>query len=121
MVHAPTLSTDLIDQIVFIDLAAVFLSIATVSIVWYVMKKASAEVGELQFFLTFVAVIVPFVMLTYFGVAIIKYDAAATSDGWPPALPLQGPLPPPIVGVAIFYIGQTIWLWLDWRKLWMPR
>jgi hypothetical protein len=112
----------LIDEIVLIDLVALLLSIATVSTVWYVVKKAfRADVGEPQFFLTFIAVIVPFVMFIYFGVAIINYDAAATSVGWPPALPLQGSLPPPIVGVVIFYIGQTIWLWLDWRKLWMPR
>ncbi len=66
--------------------------IATVWIVWYVAKAVNPdEVGHLQFFLTYVLVIIPFVIIIYFGSAIIIYDAI-TALPWPTALPLK--LPP---------------------------
>jgi hypothetical protein len=80
---------------VLIDVLALFLAVATVSILWYVVKKIFPdEVRDLQFFLTFIVVIVPFVMLIYFGLAVIHYDAVAKSVGWPLALPLTDSLPP---------------------------
>jgi len=106
----------LIDEVVIIDLLALFLAIATVEIIWYVVKKAFPdEVRDLRFFATFIVVIVPFVVIVCFGLAIINYDAMATRSGWPPALPLHGLLSPPIIGVLIFYVGQTAWLWSSWR------
>ncbi len=58
----------LIDEIVFIDLLALFLSVATVEIVWYVVKKALPnEVADAQFFMVFILVVVPFVMLIFSG------------------------------------------------------
>jgi hypothetical protein len=122
MTHLTGLSAGLIDEIVLIDLMAMALSIATVSILWYVVKKAFPdEVRDLQFFLTFILVGVPFVMLVYFGIAVINYDAFATSSGWPQLLPITNPFSPLIVGTVVFYIGQTVWLWLGWRNQWMPR
>jgi tungstate transport system substrate-binding protein len=109
-------------EIALIDIVALVAAIATVSLLWYVVKKAFADdVKDLQFFLTFIGVIVPFVMAIYFGLAVINYDAIAARGGWPPVLPLDGLLSPPIVGMAIFYVGQTVWLWWDWRKLRKPR
>jgi hypothetical protein len=108
----------IIDEIIFIDLLALFLAVGTVWIVWYVSKKRFLDdVKELRNFVAFIFVVVPFVMLVCFGLALINYDAMAIRSGWPPALPLTSALSPPIVGAAIFYIGQTIWLWWDWRKL----
>jgi hypothetical protein len=116
MMPLTSASAGLIDEIVLIDLVALFLSVATASIVWYVAKKIFPdEVGDVQFFLTFIVVIVPFVMLVYFGLAVINYDAMATWSGWPQVLPLS-PLSPLIVGTVVFYIGQTVWLWWGWRK-----
>jgi len=107
----------LIDEIVFIDLLALFLAVATVETVWYVVKKAFPnEVGDVHFFAPFIFVVVPFVMLIYFGLALINYDAMATRSGWQPVLPLKGLLSPPIVGAVIFYVGQTALLWRSWRK-----
>jgi len=83
-----------------------------VSILWYVVKKAFPdEVRDLRFFLTFIIVIVPFVLTVWFGLAIINYDVITIGSGWPPALPLRGSLSPPIIGAVIFYVGQTLWLW----------
>ena len=107
----------LIDEIIFIDLLALVLSVATVEIVWYAAKKAlPAEVADLQFFVIFILLIVPFVMLIYFGLAVINYDRVATWSGWPQVLPLKSALSPPLVGATIFYIGQTLWLWSAWRN-----
>jgi hypothetical protein len=109
-------------EIVLIDLLALVVAIATVSILWYVVKKAFPdEVKDLQFFLTFIIVAVPFVMLVCFGLAVISYDVIAGRSGWPLVLPLESLLWPPVVGVAAFYIGQTMWLWWDWHKLRLPR
>ena len=97
---------------------ALFLAVATVFILWYVCKKIFRDdVKDLQFLLTFIGVVVPFVIIIYFGLAVINYDAIAAGAGWPPVLPLDGLLSLPIVGMAIFYVGQTVWLWWDWRKL----
>ena len=58
----------LIDEVVIIDLLALFLAIATVEIIWYVVKKAFPdEVRDLRFFVTFIVVIVPFVVIVCFG------------------------------------------------------
>jgi len=110
------------DELVLINLLALVVAIATVSILWYVVKKIFPdEVTDLQFFLTFIAVVVPFVMLVYFGLAVINYDAIAALAGWPLILPFDRPLSPPILGALVFYVGQTMWLWWDWRKLRIPR
>jgi tungstate transport system substrate-binding protein len=110
------------DEIVLIDLLALLLSVGTVSIFWYVAKKTFPdEVKDLQFFVTFIITFVPFVMLIYFGLAAVNYDAMAALSGWPLVLPLESSLSPPVVGLAAFYIGQTMWLWWDWRKLRKPR
>jgi hypothetical protein len=112
----------LFGEIVLIDLLALVVAIATVSILWYVVKKAVPdEVKDFQFFLTFIVAVIPFVMIIYFGLAVINYDTMAARSGWPLALPLDSLLSLPVVGLAAFYIGQTMWLWWDWRKLRKPR
>ena len=112
----------LIDEIVLVDVLAFFLSIATVSFLWYTLKKTFPdEVKDFQFLLIFIIAIIPFVILVYFGAALINYNAIATRFDWPEVLPLSGLFPPAIVGATVFYIGQTVWLWWDWRKLRIPR
>ena len=101
-----------------VDVLALFLSIFTVSGLWYVVKRAFPdEVKDLQFLLTFIVVIVPFVLVIYFGLAVINYDAMASLSGLPLVLPLDRPSSLPVVGLAAFYIGLTMWLWWDWHKL----
>ena len=122
MTPLTTPSPFLIDEIVLVDLLALFLSVVTVSILWYVVKKIFPDdVKDLQSFLTFIVTVVPFVMIICFGLAVINYDAMSGRSGWPPILPLSGLLSPLILGAAVFYIAQTVWLWLDWRKFQMPR
>ena len=122
MFYLPNTSPFLFDELVVINLLALVVSIATVSILWYVVKKAFPdEVKDLQFLLTFIAVVVPFVLIIWFGLALINYDVIAALAGWPLILPLDRPLSPQILGAVAFYIGLTMWLWWDWRKLRIPR
>ena len=117
MTPSITTSPFLIDEVVLVDLLALFLSIATVSTLWYVVKRIFPDdVKDLRFFLTFILVIVPFVLIVCFGLAIITYYAIASRSGWPPVLPLNGLFSPLIAGAVVFYIGQTMWLWWSWRK-----
>src|SRR6516162_6046352 len=107
----------LFDEIVLIDLLALVVAIASVSMLWYVVKKAFPDDAKgLRLFLIFIVVIVPFVMSVYFGLAVINYDAIAARSGWRLVLPLDGLWSPLIVGAVVVYIGQTMWLWWDWRK-----
>jgi hypothetical protein len=116
--YVPNTSPLVFGEIGLIDLLALVVAIATVSILWYVAKKAFADdVKDLQFLLTFIVVVVPFVIIIWFGLAIINYDAIAGLSGWPLVLPLDSRLSPLIVGALAFYIGQTMWVWWDWRKL----
>jgi hypothetical protein len=108
----------LIDEIILVNVLAFFLSIATVSFLWYVLKKTLPdEVKDIGFLLTFIIAIVPFVILVYSGAALINFNAIAIQFDWPEILPLSDLLPPMIVGATVFYIGQTVWLWWDWHKL----
>ena len=109
-------------EVLLIDLLALVVAIATVSILWYVVKRVFPDdVKDLQFYLTFIGVIVPFVLLVCFGLPVINYDAIAARAGWPLVLPLDSLLSPAIVAALAFYVGQTVWLWWDWRKLRIPR
>jgi hypothetical protein len=102
-------SPALIDEIILIDFVALFLAIVTVSILWYLVKKLFPNEDR-------DGVVVPFVMLIYFGLAVINYDAIAAWSGWPQVLPVKNSLSPLILGTVVFYVGQTVWLWLDWRR-----
>jgi len=120
--YLPNTSPFLFYELVLIYLLALVVAIATVSILWYVVKKAFPdEVKDLKFLLTFIAAVVPFVLLIWFGLALINYDVIAALAGWPLILPLDRPLSPQILGAVAFYIGLTMWLWWDWRKLRIPR
>ena len=108
---------DVTPEIIFIAFVAIFLTVATVWILWYAAEKLLPDdVEQLQFFLTFIIVAVPFVILIYFGLDTIIDDTVATRVGWPTALPL-GPWPEEIPIAVVVYIGLTVWLGLRWRKL----
>jgi hypothetical protein len=101
--------------ILLVDLLALFLSVATVSILWYVVKKAFPnEVRDLQFFLTFVVAIIPFVIFLYFGSALIIDDAIGARP-WPMPMPVQLSRPE-VLAAADIYIGLTVWQWLRWNR-----
>ena len=91
--------------------AALFLTVATLWIVLY-----PDEGSSLQAFFVLIGVVMPFVMVIYFGLAVIICDKISVGRGWPTALPLQLSTVEALA-VAVAYIGLTAWLWLRWRKL----
>src|SRR5262249_54004743 len=96
-------------EIILIDLVALFLTVATVWIVWYVFKAAFPDdVTHLQSFLTLVIVIIPFVILLCLGSALI-IDHEITAPPWPTLLPSKPSLPE-FLAAAVIYIGLTAWL-----------
>ena len=102
-------------DLILISLVTLFLTAATVWIVWYGVKAVFPdEVTHLQFFLTFIVVIIPFVILVCFGSALISYNKI-TAHPWPTLLPLKEPMQV-FLAAAVIYIVLTVWLWLRWRK-----
>jgi heme/copper-type cytochrome/quinol oxidase subunit 2 len=104
-----------VSELILIGLVTLFLTVATVWIVWYVAKTVDPdEIKHLQFFLIFIVVIVPFIMLFYCGSFILICDAL-TALPWRTELPSR-PRPLAVLASAVIYISLTIWLWLRWRK-----
>ena len=113
---------DVVSELFLFGLVPLFLTVATVWSLWHVLEKINPdEVTDIESFLTFIVVVVPFVLIVYFGLAVINYDEIAALSGWPLVLPLDNLLSPLLAGAVAFYIGQTMWLWRDWRKLRIPR
>jgi len=96
-----------------------FLTVATVWILWQAIEKIEPD-ADIRSFLTFIFVIVPFVMFVCLGVTALFHDEIATWSGSPTVLPLNPPSHALVAGTAL-YIGQTVWLWSRWRKLAMRR
>ena len=96
----------------FLYFAALFLTAATLWILLYPNEGSSP-----QDFFVFIVVVMPFVMLVYFGLAVIICDNIGLARGWSTALPLQIFSRAEGLAAAVTYIGLTVWLWLRWRKL----
>ena len=92
--------------------AALFLTVATLWILSYATDPNEGSSPQ-DFFVLIIAVI-PFVMLIYFGLAVIICDKISAARGWPPTL---HPQLAEVLAVAVTYSGLTVWLWLRWRKL----
>ena len=103
-------------ELFLIGFVATFLTAATVWVLWYVFETIFPDdVRDPGFFLIFIIVFVPFVMLIYFGLEAIIDDAVAARAGWPTELPFG--ILPEIPFMAVVYIGLTVWLGMRWRKL----
>jgi len=113
---AITIPADVTSAVFLIGFVATFLTVATVWVVWYVLEKIFPDdVKDPGFFLMFMIVFVPFVMLIYFGLDALIDDAVATTAGMPTRLPFGVPEEIPLM--AVVYIGLTVWLGMRWRKL----
>ena len=69
-------------EIIFVYVAALFLTVATL----WVFPKTTPDASS---FFVLIIVIVPFVMLIYFGCAVIIDDTIDKQYGWPRDLPLE--------------------------------
>ena len=93
-------------------LLALFLTVATVWLLLHAIETRPKEI-DLRFFLTLIVVIIPFVMLIYFGLATIICNEIVAGR---PILPLELSLRK-LVAATVTYIGLSAWVWLRWRKV----
>jgi ABC-type Fe3+-siderophore transport system permease subunit len=93
--------------------AALFLTVATL---WILLYADPNEGSSPRDFFVSIVVVMPFVMLVYFGLAVIICNKISVARGWRTALPLQLTSSEALT-VAVTYIGLAVWLWLRWRKL----
>jgi hypothetical protein len=101
-------------EILLLELLALFLTVATIWFLLYAIETRPKEI-DLQFFLVLIVVIIPFVMLIYFGLAtIICNDMVARSGR--PILPLELSWRK-IVPATVTYVGLSVWIWLRWRNV----
>jgi protein-S-isoprenylcysteine O-methyltransferase Ste14 len=110
--HFPMASTEAI----LLYVVALLLTVVTLWIVCYAIQTLSPnEFEDPGLFLILILVIVPFVMLIYFGLAVIIDDRINMEPGT--ALPLRPSLTTNATAVAVLtYCGLSRWLWLRWRK-----
>jgi hypothetical protein len=103
-------------EIILLELMALFATVATIWYLLYAIKTYSPdELKDPQFLWTLLLVIIPFVMLIYFGAAImICNEIVARYDR--PTLPLELSLRK-IVPPAVTYIGLSVRVWVRWRKV----
>jgi hypothetical protein len=104
-------------EIIFLELVALFLTVATIRILLSAIQKLTPDdFGDPQIFWIVILVMIPFVMLVYFGLAIIICNEVTARSGRPTLLPLELSLRK-IVPAAVAYIGLILWVWLRWRKV----
>ena len=97
-------------------LLALFLTVATIWLLLYAIETRTRE-RDVQSFLVFIIVIIPFVMLIYLGLATIICNEIVVARSGRPILPLGDLSLRKIVPATVTYIGLSAWVWLRWRKL----
>ena len=90
-------------------------SVATIWLLLYAIETRPKEIDAQSFFV-FIIVIIPFVMVIYFGLATIICNEIVAARFGRPISPLELPLRK-IVPATVTYIGLSAWVWLRWRKL----
>jgi hypothetical protein len=95
---------------------ALLSTVATLWISCYAIETLSPnEFEDPRSFLILILVIVPFVMLIYFGLAVIIDDKINMGPGT--ALPLRPSHTARTTAVVVLtYYGLSRWLWFRWRK-----
>jgi hypothetical protein len=80
----------------------------------YAIETRLKEI-DLRFFLVLIVVMIPFVMLIYFGLAIIICNDMVARSGRP-VLPLELSWRK-IMPATVSYVGLSAWMWLRWRNV----
>ena len=95
-------------------LLALFLTVATIWLLLHAIETRPKEI-DARSFLVLIIVIIPFVMVIYFGLATIICNEIVAARSLP-ILPLELSLRK-IVPATVTYIGLSTWVWLRWRKV----
>jgi hypothetical protein len=100
---------------ILLYLVALFLTVATLWPFLYANQTIGPEQTDPRDFLVFTGVVVPFVMLIYFGLAFIFSDTISLGAPWPTTKEEELSFSESLVGAAT-YVGLSGWLWLRWRN-----
>ena len=100
---------------ILLYLVALFLTAATLRLFLYANQTISPEQTDTRFFLVLIGVVIPFVMLIYFGLAFIFSDTITLGAPWPTTKKEELSFSEVLVA-AVTYVGLSAWLWLRWRN-----
>jgi hypothetical protein len=101
---------------VLLYLVALFLTVATLWLFLHAAQTISPKQPDPQTFWLFIVVVIPFVMLIYFGLAflindMIELGAVSLAAKEEDELTLAESLV-----AAVSYVSLSGWLWLRWRR-----
>jgi hypothetical protein len=103
---------------ILLYLVALFLTVGTLrlfSYFLYTTQTISPQQTNLRDFLVLIGVVIPFVMLIYFGFAFLISDTISLGAPWPTAKKEELSFSESLV-TAVTYVGLSGWLWLRSRK-----
>ena len=100
---------------ILLYLGAMFLTLATLWFFSYVNQTISPEHTDSQSFWVFIVVVIPFLMVIYFGFAILISDTISLRAAWLTADDTELTFSESLV-LAVTYVGLSGWLWLRWRN-----
>jgi len=100
---------------ILLYLGALFLTVATLWFFSYVNQTISPKQTDLRDFLVLIGVVVPFLMVIYFGFAISIYHTISLRATWLTADDTELTFSESLV-LAVTYVGLSGWLWLRWRR-----
>ena len=103
---------------ILLYLVALFLTVATLWAFSYSTQTIVPKTGP-QFVWVLIVVVIPFVMLFYFGLAFLIDDTISEGAAWLTPKEEELSFTESLVA-AVSYVGLSGWLWLRWRNLKAP-
>src|SRR6516225_6506466 len=100
---------------ILLYLVALFLTVATLWAFSYSTQTIVPKTGP-QFVWVLIVVVIPFVMLFYFGLAFLIDDTISEGAAWLTPKEEELSFTESLVA-AVSYVGLSGWLWLRWRNL----
>ena len=101
---------------ILLYLVALFLTVATLWPFTYPTQTIFPKKTGPQFVWVLIVVVIPFVMLFYFGLAFLIDDTISEGAAWLTAREEELSFTEGLVA-AVSYVGLSGWLWLRWRPI----
>ena len=94
---------------------ALFLTVATLWLCLHAAQTISPKQTDPRIFLVFIVVVIPFVMLVYFGLAFLIDDTISEGADRLTAREEELSFTEGVVA-TVSYVGLSGWLWMRWRN-----
>ena len=99
---------------ILLYLVALFLTVATLWLLSHVTQTVFSKKTDPHFVWVLIVVVLPFVMLFYFGLAFLIDDTVSEGAAWATAKEGELSFTESLVA-TVSYVGLSGWLWLRWR------